>query len=100
MKKTVLHILLAAILGFFASLLADNMTARASVVSDSPIVAVIGTGRMGGAPGPRLAELGMRVVYGSREPNHDDVQQLVRKTGGVPGMIRGWPNVLQLQPRL
>ena len=45
-------------------------------------IAVIGTGRVGGALGPRFAELGMRVVYGSREPGRPDVRELVEKTGG------------------
>ena len=45
-------------------------------------VAVIGTGRMGSAIGPRMAELGHTVVYGSREPDRDDVVALVSRTGG------------------
>jgi predicted dinucleotide-binding enzyme len=45
-------------------------------------VAVIGTGDMGDSLGPRFAELGYRVVYGSRHPESDKVQALVKKTGG------------------
>ena len=45
-------------------------------------VAVIGTGRMGSAIGPRIAELGYTVVYGSREPDREDVAALVSRTGG------------------
>ena len=45
-------------------------------------VAVIGTGRMGSAIGPRMAELGHTVVYGSREPGREDVAALVGRTGG------------------
>lgn len=44
-------------------------------------VAVIGTGDMGDSLGPRFAELGYRVVYGSRSPESDRVKALVRKTG-------------------
>lgn len=44
-------------------------------------VAVIGTGDMGDSLGPRFAELGYRVVYGSRSPNSDRVQALVAATG-------------------
>ena len=36
-------------------------------------VAMIGTGRVGGALGPRFAELGYVVVYGSRDPSQAKV---------------------------
>jgi hypothetical protein len=45
-------------------------------------VAVIGTGRVGSALGPRFAKLGFKVVYGSRTPEADRVQRLVGRTGG------------------
>ncbi len=48
---------------------------------ENRVIAVLGTGRVGNALGPRFAELGMRVVYGSREPQREDVQALVEKTG-------------------
>lgn len=44
-------------------------------------VAVIGTGDMGDSLGPRFAELGHQVVYGSRSPERDEVKALVKKTG-------------------
>ena len=44
-------------------------------------VAVIGTGDMGDSLGPRLAEIGYRVVYGSRDPSRESVRQLVLETG-------------------
>lgn len=44
-------------------------------------VAVIGTGDMGDSIGPRLAEMGYRVVYGSRDPARESVQALVSRTG-------------------
>ena len=44
-------------------------------------VAVIGTGRMGSAVGPRFAELGYTVVYGSRSPDSARVQDIVAATG-------------------
>jgi len=44
-------------------------------------VAVIGTGDMGDSLGPSLADLGYRVVYGSRNPDSDKVRSLVQKTG-------------------
>jgi hypothetical protein len=44
-------------------------------------VAVLGTGDMGDSFGPRLAALGYRVVYGSRNPTSDKVTALVALTG-------------------
>lgn len=44
-------------------------------------VAVLGTGDMGDSFGPRLAALGYRVVYGSRNPESDKVKALVALTG-------------------
>jgi hypothetical protein len=44
-------------------------------------IAVIGTGDMGDSFGPRLAALGYRVVYGSRNPGSDKVTALVERTG-------------------
>lgn len=44
-------------------------------------VGVIGTGRVGGALGPRLAEQGYKVVYGSRDPAAQKVLDLVDRTG-------------------
>lgn len=45
-------------------------------------VAMIGTGDMGDSLGPRFAELGYHVVYGSRKPASDKVRMLVKETGG------------------
>ena len=47
---------------------------------DKQTVAVIGTGDMGNSLGPRFAELGYRVIYGSRNPESDRVKELVDKT--------------------
>ena len=44
-------------------------------------VAMIGTGEVSAALGPRFAELGHQVIYGSRAPDRPDVQELVRGTG-------------------
>jgi predicted dinucleotide-binding enzyme len=49
--------------------------------ADQKTVAVIGTGDMGDSLGPRFAELGYQVVYGSRKPDSDKVKDLVSKTG-------------------
>jgi predicted dinucleotide-binding enzyme len=44
-------------------------------------VAVLGTGDMGNSFGPRLAALGYRIVYGSRNPESDKVKALLELTG-------------------
>lgn len=46
-------------------------------------VAILGTGRVGGALGPRFASLGFQVVYGSREPSRSELQALIERTGGT-----------------
>ncbi len=60
--------------------LAASLVLLPAVVADT--VAVIGTGRVGGALGPQFARLGHRVVYGSRDPARDSVRELVAATGG------------------
>ena len=45
-------------------------------------VAVIGTGMMGGSLGPRMAELGHTIVYGSRDPASERIQRLLERTAG------------------
>lgn len=45
-------------------------------------IAVIGTGNVGAALGPEFAAQGHTIVYGSREPDRDDVQALVARTDG------------------
>ncbi len=44
-------------------------------------VAILGTGRMGGAFGGQFARLGYHVIYGSRDPGRADVQSLLLRTG-------------------
>jgi len=72
----VTHVTLAMLLG----LLGDGAV-RTTQAEERQVIAVLGTGRVGSAVGPRLASLGYDVVYGSREPQRDDVQELVAKTG-------------------
>jgi len=58
------------------------LTAAAVIEAGEPgTAAVIGTGDMGDSLGPRFAQLGYRVVYGSRNPESEKVQALVAKTG-------------------
>ncbi len=51
-----------------------------SSAEDTKTVAVIGTGDMGNSLGPKLASIGYRVVYGSRDPSAERVQKLLKIT--------------------
>lgn len=53
----------------------------AAAAADKGTVAVIGTGDMGDSLGPRFAELGYRVVYGSRSPDSERMRALIEMTG-------------------
>jgi predicted dinucleotide-binding enzyme len=66
-------VLLAALCAF--PVMADS-------VETKPTVAIIGTGDMGDSLGPRFVELGYKVIYGSRDPDGDKAQTVVRLTGG------------------
>ncbi|MEO1204417.1 MAG: NAD(P)-binding domain-containing protein, partial [Pseudomonadota bacterium] len=63
-----------------AILLSLPALAQSSSARDETI-AILGTGDMGDSFGPRLAELGYKVVYGSRDPDSDRVRELVARTG-------------------
>lgn len=56
------------------------MTAATPVQAET--IAVIGTGMMGGSIGPRMAELGHTIVYGSRAPGEDRIRTLLERTPG------------------
>ena len=49
--------------------------------SQKEIIAILGTGDMGDSFGPRLAELGYEVVYGSRNPDSERVVAIIERTG-------------------
>lgn len=51
-------------------------------VDTKPVIAIIGTGDMGDSLGPRFVELGYEVIYGSRDPDGEKAQGVVRQTGG------------------
>lgn len=65
-----------------ASLVSIALAASLSSPTAADTIAVIGTGNVGGALGPEFAAQGHTIVYGSREPQRDDVQALVRRTAG------------------
>lgn len=58
-----------------------EQTVNSAKSNPKDTIAVIGTGDMGNSFGPRLAELGYRVIYGSRNPASDKVTALVAATG-------------------
>lgn len=62
------------------SLYSQSVEAQ-SMSKEKETIAIIGTGRMGGAIGTRLATLGHTVIYGSRTPNAEDNVALVKNTG-------------------
>ena len=66
-----------------SSFLAAVFCAMTCNAAQTETVAVIGTGDMGDTLGPRLAGLGYRVIYGSRDPNSEKVLALVARTGNA-----------------
>jgi hypothetical protein len=76
---------------FGACLLAVLLVAVAPPATAAPAdscIAVIGTGSVGGALGPRIAGLGQRVVYGSRTPDTERIQALVSRTGAQSSALK------------
>lgn len=72
----------AWLLLLMVSALFSTSTSFAEAGNDAAqTVAVIGTGNVGGALGPRFAKLGYSVIYGSREPERADVKELIALTG-------------------
>jgi predicted dinucleotide-binding enzyme len=61
--------------------LAVLLSGPAGAQAAGDCIAMIGTGSVGGALGPRFAGLGERIVYGSRTPDDERVQNLVARTG-------------------
>jgi predicted dinucleotide-binding enzyme len=63
-----------------ASFMLFSLTTPSTVLAET--IAMIGTGAVGSALGPRFASLGHVIIYGSRTPDRADVQALVAATGG------------------
>ena len=59
----------------------DSSSALPDTTQVLPAVAVIGTGNVGSALGPKLAQLGHTVIYGTRDPARESVRELVARTG-------------------
>lgn len=66
---------------FCGLILAMALAGPAAAEETGDCIAIIGTGSVGGALGPRFAGLGERIVYGSRTPDEERVQNLVSRTG-------------------
>ena len=64
-----------------AVLLLLTGVSSAAAAEPKPVVAIIGTGDMGDSLGPRFAELGFSVVFGSRHPEGEKAQGVVQITG-------------------
>lgn len=73
-KNLILALLLACSLGV-------SLTSSAQMPEPNPIIAIIGTGDMGDSLGPRFAELGYTVIYGSRDPDGEKAQLVARQAG-------------------
>ncbi len=71
MKKTITIVICSLLLGCSPD----------SSANERETIAVIGTGDLGDSFGPRLAELGYTIVYGSRTPDSERVEALVATTG-------------------
>jgi len=65
----------------FAFMLIFAGASLADAVGPRPVIAIIGTGDMGDSLGPRFAELGYSVVYGSRYPDGEKAQGVGQLTG-------------------
>ncbi len=67
---------------FLVPCLAATLTGFGAIgPANADTIAFVGTGNVPDALGPKFAEMGHTIVYGSREPDRDDVQALVAKTG-------------------
>ena len=62
-------------------LLAAVFSVAGAVAADKETITVIGTGDLGDSFGARLAALGYPVIYGSRFPDGDKAQGVVKATG-------------------
>jgi predicted dinucleotide-binding enzyme len=64
-----------------AAVSASAPTPESAATAPREVVAVLGTGRVGAALGPRLGALGYRVIYGSRDPYRAELKALVERSG-------------------
>lgn len=67
----------------FRGFLLAALVAAAAPAGADDCIAMIGTGSVGSALGPRFAGLGERIVYGSRTPESERIAALVERTGAA-----------------
>lgn len=73
---------LVTVFSLFGCSQSDDQIGSVTMSKDpKDTVAILGTGDMGNSFGPRLAVLGYRIVYGSRDPKSDKVKALLALTG-------------------
>jgi len=66
---------------FAAIIIASISASLADSVESEIVIAIIGTGDMGDSLGPRFTELGYSVVYGSRYPDSEKAQRVLKLSG-------------------
>jgi predicted dinucleotide-binding enzyme len=77
-------------MALFRIILLVALASAASPAGAADCIAMIGTGSVAGALGPRFAGLGERIVYGSRTPDAERVAALVDRTGaGAQALMPG-----------
>ena len=69
-----------------ATAVAVSVLGETTMAHDDKTIAIIGTGRMGGAFGLLFSRAGYKVIYGSRNPADEKVQSLVKGTPGGAAM--------------
>ncbi|MEM7359362.1 MAG: NAD(P)-binding domain-containing protein [Pseudomonadota bacterium] len=81
-KNSALQLALLAC-GLLATVIsqADEEDGQRNAEQPAAVIAIIGTGDMGDSLGPKFAELGYQVVYGSRDPQGEKAQGVAQATG-------------------
>jgi len=71
-----------------AATAATSLTGESAMAEGNKTVAIIGTGRMGGAFGKTFGAAGYSVIYGSRNPADEKVQAVVKATKSATVMMQ------------
>ena len=89
--------------GVFCSLLLSALLISTAlpIAGRGETIALIGTGEVSAAFGPRFADLGHQVFYGSRTPDRPEVREMVRATGAgasaaLPGEAAAQADIVML----
>jgi 8-hydroxy-5-deazaflavin:NADPH oxidoreductase len=69
-----------------ATAVAVSILGESTMAQDDKTIAIIGTGRMGGAFGKLFSGAGYKVIYGSRNPGDEKVQGVVKATPGASAL--------------